>query len=78
MNYQCYYRVIVMEELPNEVNISLSNIGVVLIPDIQTAKEGFWINKNFDYTTGSDAYFWVPPANIFGVTKLETEPTKEI
>lgn len=60
-----------------EIDIHLSDIGVVLLPDIWVAKEGFWITDKFEYTTKGDAYYWVAPSCVLGVTKLADESAKE-
>lgn len=39
------------------------------IPDIATAKEGFWINSESEYTNGSDAATWIPPSSVMCVDK---------
>lgn len=36
---------------------------------IGIAKEGFWVNEDWQYTVGSDAAMWIPPAIIRLVTK---------
>ena len=42
----------------------------VIIPDISVATIGFWINRNKEYTQGSDARYWIPPSGIRFVEKF--------
>lgn len=44
------------------------------IPDISTAKEGFWVNFEFKFTNASDNVFWVPPTRVLGVMKMRSLP----
>jgi hypothetical protein len=39
------------------------------IPDIATAKEGFWTDEYYNYTTGSDNVWWISPASVICVKK---------
>ena len=34
-------------------------------------KDGFWINKDFEYTNGDDCKFWIPPAGIKYIEKIK-------
>ena len=39
------------------------------IPDIATAQHGFWVDGCFEYTTGSDCEYWIPPGAVLYVQK---------
>ena len=39
------------------------------VPSIGDIKDGFWVNNNYQFTTGSDCDYWVPPASILYVRK---------
>ena len=36
-------------------------------------KEGFWINKDGQLTTGSDCLYWVPPHHIYYIEKINKD-----
>ena len=36
------------------------------IPDI---RDGFWVNEEYEITSGSDAKYWIPPSQIMAVRK---------
>ena len=40
------------------------------IPSIADAKDGFWVNEHNEFTRGEDALFWIPPAQIIHVEKI--------
>jgi len=41
------------------------------IPDIGTAKEGFWVDECFEYTIlGSQCVYWIPPSGVRYVEKV--------
>lgn len=42
------------------------------IPDIATAKEGFWLNSNFEFTKCSDARYWISAGAVINVRKVES------
>ena len=34
-------------------------------------RDGFWINAEFERTTGSDCKYWIPPSQILYIEKKE-------
>jgi hypothetical protein len=57
MKYECYF------------NSYGAGILTTTIPDIATAKEGFWVDRFWEYTTGSDNTWWIPPSAVVCVRK---------
>lgn len=56
--YRCFY---IMDGLVGPKD--------TIIPDIASVSGGFWVNSKFEYTTGSDCQYWLPPASILYVRK---------
>ena len=56
--YRCFY---IMDGLVGPKD--------TIIPDIASVSGGFWVNSKFEYTTGSDCLYWLPPASILYVRK---------
>jgi len=56
--YRCFY---IMDGLVGPKD--------TIIPDIASVSGGFWVNSKFEYTTGSDCRYWLPPASILYVRK---------
>ena len=42
----------------------------VEVPSIGHVKDGFWVTMGQQFTTGSDALYWIPPAQIRFVEKV--------
>lgn len=36
---------------------------------IDVFREGFWINRECNFTQGSDAQYWIPPSKIRYISK---------
>lgn len=36
-------------------------------------RNGFWINKSFEFSTGSDCKFFIPASQILGITKINVK-----
>lgn len=58
-NYICRYR------------NPYGNINNVTVDRISAVDTGFWINADYEHTTGSDCKYWIPPNRIICVEKIE-------
>ena len=47
----------------------INGSSVTEVPDIASVASGFWVNNKFEFTTGSDCRYWLPPASILYVRK---------
>ncbi len=46
--------------------------GEVQSRHLSDLQGGFWINKDYEFTKGSDCKYWIPPHKIEYITKTET------
>ena len=58
MNYKCWYHIGQM-------------VNFCAIESIAVAKEGFWIDRDGDFTNGSDCDKWIPPSAVLFVEHFE-------
>ena len=56
--------------LAQEIRYKLTAAPFIVIPSMEDAKEGFWVNELHNFTRGEDARFWVPPTQIVFVESL--------
>lgn len=45
-------------------------VDKIYIPDIQAAKDGFWLNDNFEYSDCDEPVWWIPPARVLYVQRV--------
>ena len=59
--YRCYF----------DVSASGNQLQHTDIPDIGTAKEGFWVDSSYEFNSlGSQTVYWIAPASIRFVQKI--------
>lgn len=52
--------------------IDFSDVQSFVVSEkIEDFKEGFWLNRTFEFTTGDDAHYWIPPGRITYVEKVK-------
>jgi hypothetical protein len=39
-------------------------------PDLASMKDGFWVNGDSEFTTGSDCTIWIPSTQILYILKV--------
>lgn len=62
--YRCEFELLV-GSLPGHNNQRSVKSGA----GIASFENGFWVNDDYQFTQGSDAKYWIPPARILYVWK---------
>lgn len=59
--YWCYFK------MKNQ-NLTTYSDG-----SLDDLKNGFWVNKSFQFTKKSDVHYWIPPSAIHFIEKEQNE-----
>ena len=45
----------------------------VIVDSLHEVKDGFWVDRDFDYTKSDSGMYWIPPAGIKVVEKVKVD-----
>lgn len=66
MKYLCVFRV----HTDLQCTFNWQEVCTTVVPSLEDVRDGFWVNRNCDFTKGSDSLVFIFPKNIQYVRKL--------